>query len=132
MFLIAAVPAGATTCWSGRAGSPRRTWSRGDDASGADVLRRVLRPRQPALEKKIAANRRQPARRTPPAFADLRKPGGLLLPVVWSGILLSVFQQFVGINVIFYYSSTLWHSGGFSEADSFSITVVDLHRQRCW
>jgi MFS family permease len=35
-----------------------------------------------------------------------------------------VFQQFVGINVIFYYSATLWHSVGFSEADSFKITVA--------
>ena len=47
-----------------------------------------------------------------------------LLPIVWVGILLSVFQQFVGINVIFYYSSTLWHSVGFSESDSFAITVA--------
>jgi MFS family permease len=38
--------------------------------------------------------------------------------------LLSVFQQFVGINVIFYYSSTLWHSVGFSESDAFTISVV--------
>lgn len=30
-----------------------------------------------------------------------------LLPIVWVGILLSVFQQFVGINVIFYYSTVL-------------------------
>ncbi len=28
--------------------------------------------------------------------------------IVWIGIILSVFQQFVGINVIFYYSTTLW------------------------
>ncbi len=28
--------------------------------------------------------------------------GGLLLPIVWIGLLLSIFQQFVGINVIFY------------------------------
>jgi len=39
-----------------------------------------------------------------------------LLPIVWTGILLSVFQQFVGINVIFYYSTTLWRAVGFSEA----------------
>ena len=59
-----------------------------------------------------------------PTLKDLRGPRFGLLPVVWIGILLSVFQQFVGINVIFYYSSTLWHSVGFSEADSFSITVA--------
>ena len=33
-------------------------------------------------------------------------------PIVWIGIGLSVFQQFVGINVAFYYSSTLWQSVG--------------------
>jgi SP family sugar:H+ symporter-like MFS transporter len=31
-----------------------------------------------------------------------------LQAVVWIGITLSVLQQFVGINVIFYYSTTLW------------------------
>jgi MFS family permease len=43
---------------------------------------------------------------------------------VWTGILLSVFQQFVGINVIFYYSATLWHAVGFTHNDSLAITVI--------
>lgn len=47
-----------------------------------------------------------------------------LRPIVWAGIILSVFQQFVGINVIFYYSNILWEAVGFSEADSFKITVI--------
>ena len=47
-----------------------------------------------------------------------------LLPIVWVGIALSVFQQFVGINVIFYYSSTLWQPVGFSESDALVITVI--------
>jgi SP family sugar:H+ symporter-like MFS transporter len=37
---------------------------------------------------------------------------------------LSILQQFVGINVIFYYSSILWRSVGFSERDSLLITVI--------
>ena len=37
-----------------------------------------------------------------------KRKGTGLLPIVWIGIALSVFQQFVGINVIFYYSSALW------------------------
>jgi MFS family permease len=37
---------------------------------------------------------------------------------------LSAFQQFVGINVIFYYSATLWHAVGFTQADSLAITVI--------
>ncbi|MHC5795676.1 sugar porter family MFS transporter [Lacisediminihabitans sp. FW035] len=47
-----------------------------------------------------------------------------LKPIVWIGIILSVFQQFVGINVIFYYSTTLWKSVGFQEKDSFTISVI--------
>ena len=49
---------------------------------------------------------------------DLRGPRFGLLPIVWIGILLSVFQQFVGINVIFYYSTTLWRSVGFDESNA--------------
>jgi MFS family permease len=37
---------------------------------------------------------------------------------------LSVFQQFVGINVIFYYSSTLWQAVGFTEEDALTQTVI--------
>ena len=59
-----------------------------------------------------------------PSWRDLRGPALGLLPIVWVGIGLSVFQQFVGINVIFYYSNVLWEAVGFSEADSFKITVI--------
>jgi sugar porter (SP) family MFS transporter len=55
---------------------------------------------------------------------DLRGPRFGLLPIVWVGILLSVFQQFVGINVIFYYSTALWQSVGFSSNDSFLISTI--------
>ena len=47
-----------------------------------------------------------------------------LKPIVWIGIILSILQQFVGINVIFYYSTTLWRSVGFQERDSFTISVI--------
>jgi sugar porter (SP) family MFS transporter len=55
---------------------------------------------------------------------DLRGPVFGLMPIVWVGILLSVFQQAVGINVIFYYSSQLWQSAGFSESDSMTTSVI--------
>jgi SP family sugar:H+ symporter-like MFS transporter len=57
-------------------------------------------------------------------LSDLRGTQFGLKPIVWVGILLSVFQQFVGINVIFYYSSSLWASVGFSQSDSLLITVI--------
>ncbi|MFD1715893.1 sugar porter family MFS transporter [Amnibacterium flavum] len=54
--------------------------------------------------------------------ASLRGKALGLAPVVWIGLALSVFQQFVGINVIFYYSTTLWNAVGFK--DSFLISVI--------
>jgi MFS transporter, SP family, sugar:H+ symporter len=59
-----------------------------------------------------------------PRLSDLRGPTLGLLPIVWLGIGLSVLQQAVGINVIFYYSSVLWQSVGFSEHDALSVTVI--------
>ncbi|KUH64865.1 MFS transporter [Mycolicibacterium novocastrense] len=61
---------------------------------------------------------------TPPSWRDLRKPTGGLYAIVWVGVLLSVFQQFVGINVIFYYSNVLWEAVGFGEGQAFLITVI--------
>ncbi|MEU3314437.1 sugar porter family MFS transporter [Streptomyces sp. NPDC006687] len=52
-------------------------------------------------------------------FKDLRGGRFGLLPIVWIGIGLSVFQQLVGINVIFYYSSSLWQSVGIDPTSSF-------------
>ncbi|MFG2575951.1 sugar porter family MFS transporter [Streptomyces sp. NPDC048481] len=52
-------------------------------------------------------------------FKDLLGGSFFFKPIVWIGIGLSVFQQFVGINVAFYYSSTLWQSVGVDPTESF-------------
>lgn len=52
------------------------------------------------------------------SFKDLLGKVGFL-PIVWIGIGLSVFQQLVGINVIFYYSNQLWQSIGKDPSSSF-------------
>ncbi|MDJ0114043.1 MFS transporter, partial [Rhodococcus erythropolis] len=44
--------------------------------------------------------------------------------LVWVGIALAALQQLVGINVIFYYSSTLWQAVGFGADRSLLISVV--------
>lgn len=49
---------------------------------------------------------------------------GGLYGIVWVGLGLSIFQQFVGINVIFYYSNVLWEAVGFDESQAFVITVI--------
>jgi MFS transporter, SP family, sugar:H+ symporter len=64
-----------------------------------------------------------------PRLSDVLAPAGArgllgLRPIVWVGIMLAVFQQLVGINVIFYYGATLWQLAGFSESDSLLINIV--------
>ncbi|QAY77856.1 sugar porter family MFS transporter [Sphingosinicella sp. BN140058] len=59
-----------------------------------------------------------------PRLSDLIAPGGGIRPIVWAGLLLAVFQQLVGINVIFYYGATLWQLAGFTEDQSLQINIV--------
>jgi SP family sugar:H+ symporter-like MFS transporter len=63
-------------------------------------------------------------RETEPSWHDLRTPEGKIAGIVWAGLLLSIFQQFVGINVIFYYSNLLWEAVGFTEEQAFVTTVI--------
>jgi SP family sugar:H+ symporter-like MFS transporter len=60
----------------------------------------------------------------PQSWRDLRRPTGGLYGIVWVGLGLAVFQQFVGINVIFSYSDLLWEAVGFGEKSSFTIALV--------
>jgi sugar porter (SP) family MFS transporter len=75
------------------------------------------------LDARIAEVRESLRSDHKPRFADLRDRRYGLLPIVWVGILLSVFQQLVGINVIFYYSSALWQSVGIDTDDSLLISL---------
>eukprot|EP01093_Parvamoeba_rugata_P005641 TRINITY_DN18378_c0_g1_i4.p1 TRINITY_DN18378_c0_g1~~TRINITY_DN18378_c0_g1_i4.p1 ORF type:complete len:200 (+),score=49.17 TRINITY_DN18378_c0_g1_i4:212-811(+) len=60
-----------------------------------------------------------------PSIRDLFIDGKKKIhPIVWVGIALSVFQQFVGINVVFYYGSELWQAAGFDESQSLFINVL--------
>lgn len=62
-------------------------------------------------------------RETPPSWRDLRKPTGGLYSIVWVGLGVAVFQQLVGITVIFFYSDVLWEHVGFGEDWSFTIAL---------
>ncbi len=57
-------------------------------------------------------------------LGDLRGSRFGLLPIVWVGILLSAFQQFVGINAVFYYSNLIWESVGFSQDQAFFTSMI--------
>ncbi|MBV9516084.1 MAG: sugar porter family MFS transporter [Mycobacteriaceae bacterium] len=88
--------------------------------------RRVLTRLLGAKNLEITIDRIQETLRAekPPSWRDLRKPTGGVYGIVWVGLGLSVFQQFVGINVIFYYSNVLWQAVGFGEESSFTISVI--------
>lgn len=57
-----------------------------------------------------------------PKLSDLRGRFGVL-PIVWVGMAIAALQQFVGINVIFYYSSSLWQSVGIEESNSLLLSL---------
>lgn len=60
-----------------------------------------------------------------PKLSDLLdKATGKVRPIVWVGIGLAVFQQLVGINVVFYYGAVLWQAVGFSEHDALRINIL--------
>jgi SP family sugar:H+ symporter-like MFS transporter len=102
--------------------SPRYLIAKGKLEAAATVLRRVLGDID--IQGKIASIAATMKSEHVPSLRDLRGGRFGLLGIVWSGIALSAFQQFVGINVIFYYSTTLWHSVGLSESDALLITVA--------
>jgi SP family sugar:H+ symporter-like MFS transporter len=101
--------------------SPRYLIATGQDERAAEVLNKV-EGKEDATDR-IAEIRAVLATDRHPSFRDLLGPTGRVLAIVWIGIGLSVFQQFVGINVIFYYSSLLWQSVGINEASSLLISV---------
>src|SRR6185437_10447964 len=132
MFLAAVVPALIYgTVVLGVPESPRYLVARGRLDEAKAVLHQVLgMDDELALEAKLADIGHSLRIEYRPRLADLRGKCAGLLPIVWIGIALSVFQQFVGINVIFYYSSVLWQSVGITQANSllisFSSSVINI------
>ncbi|MCP5364399.1 MAG: sugar porter family MFS transporter [Hyphomicrobiales bacterium] len=100
--------------------SPRYLVAQGRDAEAAAVLERVLAG---DIRAKVDEIRHTIHRAHKPRLSDLRGRLGLL-PIVWVGMGLAAFQQFVGINVIFYYGSSLWRVVGFTEESALIITVI--------
>jgi MFS transporter, SP family, sugar:H+ symporter len=104
------------------ADSPRYLVAKQRLSQAREVLSKLLSERhvEPTI-RRIADTLEQ---EKPQSWRDLRKPTGGLYPIVWVGIGLAVFQQFVGINVIFSYSDLLWEAVGFGEQSSFTIALV--------
>ena len=101
--------------------SPRHLIAKGKEEEAAKVLEKVETRN---IIEMIEEIRRTVNTERKPKLSDLLSRSGGLLPIVWIGMGLSVLQQFIGINVIFYYSSTLWQAVGFSEQNSLIVTVI--------
>lgn len=100
--------------------SPRYLISTGKHDRARKVLAEVEGDEQ--LDERLAEIEHSLRREHKPRLRDLKGRFGVL-PIVWVGIGLSVLQQFVGINVIFYYSSSLWQSVGIDQANSLLISL---------
>jgi MFS transporter, SP family, sugar:H+ symporter len=102
--------------------SPRYLVSKGRNDEAKGVLTRLFGAG--AADGKLAEIRASFSEDHAPRMSDVLAKGTFLRPIVWAGILLAVFQQLVGINVIFYYGATLWQAAGFSEDQALLINIV--------
>jgi MFS transporter, SP family, sugar:H+ symporter len=102
--------------------SPRYLVSRGRNTEAHGVLTRLFGKAE--ADRKLATIGASFADDHRPRLADVTAPGTILRPVVWAGLLLAVFQQLVGINVIFYYGETLWKLAGVSESVALERNII--------
>jgi SP family sugar:H+ symporter-like MFS transporter len=103
--------------------SPRYLVSRKRDAEAEGVLARLLGAS--AAGAKLAEIKASFSHDHRPRFRDVLVPGGYnLRPIVWAGLVIAVFQQLVGINVIFYYGETLWKLAGATEDTALQRNII--------
>jgi len=103
--------------------SPRYLVQKGRLDEARIVLTRLFGPAAAAVKiRDIEASFSKDHR---PRLRDVMDPvKGGIRPIVWAGLVLAVFQQLVGINVIFYYGATLWQLAGFTEDQSLQINIL--------
>ena len=104
--------------------SPRYLVARGREADAHAVLTRLFGSAE--ADRKVAEIRGSLAGdQHRPKLSDLKdRATGRIRPIVWAGIGLAVFQQLVGINVVFYYGATLWEAVGFTEDQALQTNIL--------
>lgn len=103
--------------------SPRFLVTKGRNEDAENVLGRLFG--DSFASRKVGEIRTSIAQDHEPRLSDLiDKASGKVRTIVWVGIGLAVFQQLVGINVVFYYGAVLWQAVGFSESDALKINIL--------
>ncbi|AJP72242.1 sugar porter family MFS transporter [Sphingomonas hengshuiensis] len=104
--------------------SPRYLVAKGRNEQALHVLNSLFGPKEGAV--KLTEIQGSFSHDHRPRLSDVLAPGGFLgvRSIVWAGLLLAVFQQLVGINVIFYYGATLWQAAGFSESEAMMTNII--------
>ena len=103
--------------------SPRFLVSKNQEAKAQSVLVRLFG--EGSAESKVAQIKETISSDHRPSLSDLYDTNsGKIRTIVWVGIGLAVFQQLVGINVVFYYGAVLWQAVGFSESDALKINIL--------
>lgn len=102
--------------------SPQFLIRKGRTDEALEVIRNVTGAENPKQRVTEIQESLENERKT--SYRDLRGKALGLQPILWIGIGMAAFQQLVGINAIFYYSTTLWQSVGFSSKDSFTTSVI--------
>lgn len=125
MFGLQVIPAGiylVALCFIPE--SPRYLVAKGHTTRAQAVLARLFGAEEAArkvaeITASLAADHHRPK------LSDLvDKTSGRIRPILWVGIGLAVFQQLVGINVVFYYGATLWEAVGFTENYALQINIL--------
>lgn len=123
MFLVGVVPAAVYGVLSFTVPeSPRFLIAKGRFDEAREIFARLVPPADLDKTMNELTNAIETDRKN--SGVSLRGKALGLQPIVWIGIILSVFQQFVGINVIFYYSTTLWRAVGFDESNALLVSVI--------
>ena len=103
--------------------SPRYLVAVGRDSEAEAVLASVS-SQQEAEDKVIDIKSTLIAKHKPRLSDIINKATGSVHPIVLVGVGLAILQQLTGINVVFYYGSTLWQAAGFTEADALLTNVI--------
>jgi SP family sugar:H+ symporter-like MFS transporter len=101
--------------------SPRFLVSKGDYEGAKNTLKKIytddVNPRVETIKDSLDAEH-------VPSMKDVKGDKFGLQGIVWVGIILAVFQQFVGINAVFYYSNIVFQAVGFTTADAFQQSTL--------